>query len=148
VEWSYSKERHRRETVERAAGRMLAVLRELLERSARERPLLIPQDFPLLALNEQQVDLLQERVPELEDAYPLTPLQEGMLFHTLADPGSGAYLEQLVFEIDDLRPEAFEQAWREVVSRHEVLRTSVHWEGLAGTGAGGLAERAVRAGAP
>jgi non-ribosomal peptide synthase protein (TIGR01720 family) len=131
VEWIYSAALHRRETVERYAGRMLDVLRELIERSEVERPVLIPQDFPLLSLSQEQVDLLQERVPELEDAYPLTPLQEGMLFHTLADAGSGAYQEQVAFEIDErVRPDVFEAAWRELVARHAVLRTAVLWEGL------------------
>ena len=114
----------------RYAARMLAVLRELIERSGRERPVLIPQDFPLLSLTQRQVDLVQERVPSVEDAYPLTPLQEGMLFHTLADAESGAYLDQLVFEVEGLRLDVFEAAWRELVSRHAVLRTAVLWEGL------------------
>src|SRR5207237_542312 len=48
----------------------------------------------------------------------------------LADPESGAYFEQLVFEVEDLRPEPFERAWRELMSRHAVLRTAVLWEGL------------------
>src|SRR5437899_2562776 len=109
---------------------MLAVLRELVERSGSERPVLIPQDFPLLSLTQAQVDLVQERVPSVEDAYPLTPLQEGMLFHTLADAGSGAYFDQLVFEVNGLRLDLFERAWRELVTRHAVLRTAVLWDGL------------------
>jgi Condensation domain/Major Facilitator Superfamily len=131
VEWAYSRELHRRETVARHAERMLSVLRELIERSGGERPLLVPQDFPLLSLSQEQVDLLLERVPDLEDAYPLTPLQEGMLFHTLADAGSGAYLDQLTFDLDRSLPlDVFDAAWRELVSRHAVLRTAVLWEGL------------------
>lgn len=30
----------------------------------------------------------------IEDIYPLTPVQEGMLFHTVLEPGSQAYLSQ------------------------------------------------------
>src|SRR5262249_13154547 len=122
VEWAYSTALHRRETVERHAARMLAVLRGLIERSDGARPVLIRQDFPLLSLNQRQVDLVQERVPGVEDAYPLTPLQEGMLFHTLADAESGAYFEQLVFEVEGLRLDVFERAWRELLTRHAVLR--------------------------
>src|SRR5207237_807251 len=110
VEWSYSRELHRRETVARWAERMLEVLRERIGGSAEGRPALIPQDFPLLELSQGQVELLQERVPGLEDAYPLTPLQEGMLFHTLAESDPGAYFEQLVFDVRDLGVERFEQA--------------------------------------
>src|SRR5207245_7235463 len=100
VEWAYSRELHRPETVRRAADRMLDVLRELIERSATARPALVPQDFPLLDLTRAHVDLLLDRVPELEDAYPLTPLQQGMLFHSLDDAGSGAYFDQLTFDLE------------------------------------------------
>ncbi|TMC01083.1 MAG: amino acid adenylation domain-containing protein, partial [Chloroflexi bacterium] len=130
VDWNYSRALHRRETVARVAERMLDALRELVERSATARPALIPEDFPLLALTQEQVELLQDAAPDLEDAYPLTPLQEGMLFHTLAEHEPGAYVEQLVFDVRDLRLDAFQAAWRDLVARHPVLRTAVLWDGL------------------
>lgn len=69
--------------------------------------------------------------PGGHDAYPLSPLQRGMLFNTLADPDSGVDIEQLDFTLEEsLDVPAFERAWRSVVARHAVLRTSVHWEGL------------------
>ena len=36
--------------------------------------------------------------PEIEDIYPLTPLQQGILFHSLADPTAGFYVDQLAVE--------------------------------------------------
>jgi amino acid adenylation domain-containing protein len=67
----------------------------------------------------------------VEDIYPLTPLQEGMLFHTLGAPGSGVYLERLSCELrGDLDPAAFHRAWEEVLARHPVLRTAFLWQGL------------------
>src|SRR5258708_6848625 len=69
-----------------------------------------------------------------------------MLCHTLADEGSGAYQEELVFEAEDLRLDLFERAWRGLVSRHAVLRTAVVWEGLPEPGQGvGWEESLVRA---
>ena len=59
----------------RVAERMLAVMRDLIERSDGARPALIAQDFPLLSMTQEQVDLLQERVPGVEDAYPLTQIR-------------------------------------------------------------------------
>ncbi len=67
----------------------------------------------------------------VEDIYPLTPLQEGMLFHTLGAPGSGVYLERLSCELrGDLDPAAFRRAWEETLARHPVLRTAFLWQGL------------------
>ncbi|WP_447599364.1 amino acid adenylation domain-containing protein [Nitrospira sp. Nam80] len=65
----------------------------------------------------------------IEDIYPLAPMQEGVLFHTLLEPGSGMYLMQDRYWWDGpLDPAAFRQAWQQVVDRHEVLRTSFVWE--------------------
>src|SRR5215510_14695979 len=66
----------------------------------------------------------------IEDIYPLSPLQEGLLFHTLYAPGSGVYFEQLRFSFrGELELEVLEQAWQQVVDRHSILRTAFVWEG-------------------
>ena len=65
------------------------------------------------------------------DIYPLSPSQEGMLFHTLAEPGSGVYVEQYVCTLrGPLREEVFRPVWKRAVERHAVLRTAFLWEGL------------------
>src|SRR3954471_12658682 len=67
----------------------------------------------------------------VEDLYPLSPLQQGMLFHTLYSPGSGAYLEQLAMTlVGPVDPDAFQRAWQRVVDRHPVLRSGFVWEGV------------------
>ncbi|MEW6304922.1 MAG: amino acid adenylation domain-containing protein [Verrucomicrobiota bacterium] len=63
--------------------------------------------------------------------YPLSAMQEGMLYHTLRSPHSGFEIEQLVGHLrETLDVAAFKQAWQQTVQRHDVLRTSFHWEGL------------------
>lgn len=68
----------------------------------------------------------------VEDIYTLTPVQQGLLFHVLADPTSEMYIEQGVStlrgEIDDA---AFERAWGRVLERHTALRTSFLWKDLS-----------------
>ena len=68
----------------------------------------------------------------IENVYELTPLQQGMLFHSLRDTGANLYFEQssmpLLGAID---VEAFRRAWQYVVDRHTVLRSSFHWEGVS-----------------
>jgi len=67
----------------------------------------------------------------IQDIYPLSPMQQGMLFHTLYDPGSGAYVEQRTFLLrGPLDKGAFSRAWQLVVDRHGALRTTFTWEDL------------------
>lgn len=67
----------------------------------------------------------------IEEIYPLTPLQQGMLFHTLQSEHAGPYIEQFVFELHGHVDSAhLRSAWNEVVRRHPALRTAFVWEGL------------------
>ncbi|MBA2525656.1 MAG: non-ribosomal peptide synthetase, partial [Pyrinomonadaceae bacterium] len=67
----------------------------------------------------------------VEDIYPLSPLQEGMLFHTLHAPESGVYFEQLSTVLGgDLEVASFKWAWQQVLDRHPSLRTAFLWERL------------------
>jgi len=68
---------------------------------------------------------------KIEDIYPLSSMQQGMLFHSLYEPGSKVYLIQLMCHISGgMEPAAFHRAWEAVVHRHAILRTAVLWEGL------------------
>lgn len=65
----------------------------------------------------------------IADIYELSPMQQGMLFHTLYAPKSGVYFEQRNCILHGkLNVTAFKQAWQQVVARHPVLRTSFYWE--------------------
>ena len=64
----------------------------------------------------------------IADAYGLTPVQAGILFHAAADPGSDAYLNHLEFEVaGPLDVDAFAAAFGWVIRRHPVLRSGFHW---------------------
>lgn len=64
-------------------------------------------------------------------SYPLSPLQQGMLFHHLYAPQSGVDIEQMVMRLpENLNIPAFEYAWQRIVERHPVLRTGFAWVGL------------------
>jgi amino acid adenylation domain-containing protein len=65
------------------------------------------------------------------DSYPLSPLQEGMLFNALFAPHSGVDITQIICRMHhSLDVPAFERAWNAVVARHAILRTAFRWEGL------------------
>ncbi len=69
--------------------------------------------------------------PVIEDIYVLSPAQKGILFHALLAPGTGVYCEQISFNLEGhLNIRSFDRAWRTVLDRHSVLRTSFLWEGL------------------
>src|SRR5262245_25991393 len=68
----------------------------------------------------------------IEDIYPLAPMQQGILFHTLYAPTSGVYCEQWECLLHGpLQVVALQHAWQRVVQRHPVLRTTFHWENRA-----------------
>lgn len=65
----------------------------------------------------------------IEAVYPLSPMQEGMLFHTLMNPGTGIYLMQNRYYVEgEVDPTVFRQAWTQVIARHAILRTSFVWK--------------------
>ncbi|MBW4556593.1 MAG: non-ribosomal peptide synthetase [Trichormus sp. ATA11-4-KO1] len=67
----------------------------------------------------------------IEDIYPLSPIQHGMLFHRLQAPEMGLYHIQLVYTFSgNLNIAAFIYAWQQVTNRHTILRTSFYWEEL------------------
>jgi amino acid adenylation domain-containing protein len=66
----------------------------------------------------------------IEDAYRLSPLQEGMLFHRLVAHDSGVEIFQVVALLpEELDATALRQAWQRVVDRYSIYRTSFHWQG-------------------
>ncbi|MFD7891849.1 amino acid adenylation domain-containing protein, partial [Streptomyces albidoflavus] len=130
--WLYSADTYREETVRGLAESFAAELAAFAEHCARPGAGgCTPSDFPLVALGQAEVDRIAGDGRTVEDIYPLTPLQSGMLFHALADPGSGAYLEQLTFTLEGVTDvERLATAWRRVLERADALRVSLVWEGV------------------
>ncbi|MBA3755716.1 MAG: AMP-binding protein, partial [Nitrosomonas sp.] len=83
-------------------------------------------------LNAEMIAALSFGNNEIEDIYPLSPTQEGMLFHTLEAPGTGLYVNQMSVAVEGLDAERLAHAWQEMIVRHAVLRTGFLWRaGLA-----------------
>ncbi|HTN88778.1 MAG TPA: amino acid adenylation domain-containing protein [Sorangium sp.] len=134
IAWTYSEGLHRRSTIDRLAQAFLMSLRTLMEHCrAAEAGGRTPSDFPLVQLTQAAVDRLVgvgRAARDVEDAYPLSAMQEGMLFHALRDPTSGVYVEQVAFKIPKaLVVTAFKEALQALLARHAVLRTAFVWEG-------------------
>ncbi|MNB57846.1 Gramicidin S synthase 2 [compost metagenome] len=94
-----------------------------------------PDMLPLVQLNQETLDRIVATVPDgaanVQDIYPLSALQEGMLYHHLSAPAGDPYISQARFVFDSQeRLDAFADALRWVVKRHDILRTSFVWEYL------------------
>ena len=66
---------------------------------------------------------------EIEDIYPLSPLQAGMVYHSVLTNSQQFYVNQIVAQLSgSLRIEAMRKAWQTVIDRHTILRTAFVWE--------------------
>ncbi|MGC1331021.1 amino acid adenylation domain-containing protein, partial [Pseudomonas sp.] len=90
---------------------------------------LTPSDFPLARLTQAQLDNLPVPVAQLEDIYPLSPMQQGILFHSVFTPQAGAYINQLRVDVQGLDLARFRAAWQAALDAHPVLRSGFAWEG-------------------
>ena len=103
--WSFSREAHAESTLRRLADSFLEALAAL-----------------------------SDELNEIEDVYPLTPMQEGMLFDTLREPSS--YVEQWTACLrgtvggSPIRGGELDAALRALAERHPILRTVFAWSGL------------------
>jgi amino acid adenylation domain-containing protein/non-ribosomal peptide synthase protein (TIGR01720 family)/FkbM family methyltransferase len=133
LDLAYSEQLHQRATIMRLADEFLAALRALIAQSgAALSSGYTPFDFPLAQLDQPTLERVIGANWQVEDIYPLVPLQQGMLFHTLYAPESGAYFKQIIFTLrGDLDIPAFQRAWQHLADRHASLRTAFVWEGLA-----------------
>ncbi|MCX6316090.1 MAG: amino acid adenylation domain-containing protein [Bacteroidetes bacterium] len=96
-----------------------------------QRSVLSPSDLIFKKLTISQLDHLQEQAP-VQNIYPLTPMQEGLLFQSLVNEESSAYFEQMTYCWEGkLDKQALIRTMQQLADRHEVLRTSFVHQGMS-----------------
>ncbi|MGH3933701.1 MAG: amino acid adenylation domain-containing protein, partial [Pseudonocardiaceae bacterium] len=132
LSWTYSENVHDEATIAHWAAQMLHALRQIVAHCADPQAGgCTPSDFPLAQLTQHQLDHLVGNGRHVEGLYPLTPLQAGMVFHSLLDTSSADYVAQFPLRLSGVGdPHALGVAWQRVIDRTPLLRTAVVWDGV------------------
>ncbi|TRU46909.1 MAG: amino acid adenylation domain-containing protein [Microcystis aeruginosa Ma_QC_Ch_20071001_S25] len=144
IDWTYSKNIHRQETVENLAQEFVETLRAIITHCLLpESGGYTPTDFPLTKIHQLELDKVLANLAlkselgttnwrNVEDIYPLSPMQEGMLFESLLKPDSGVYFEQMICTFTgNLDVSIFEKAWQQIITKYSIFRTGFLWESLS-----------------
>jgi amino acid adenylation domain-containing protein/non-ribosomal peptide synthase protein (TIGR01720 family) len=130
IDWSFSEARFSEASIRRLADAYRDELLALIEHCCGESVEgTTPSDFPLAGLDQEQLDRLPLAAGEVEDIYPLSPMQQGMLFHSLYEQGGGDYVNQMRLDVEGLEPQRFREAWQAALDAHEILRSGFLWQG-------------------
>ena len=131
LSWSFSREMFSEATVQGLADAYAQELKSLIEHCcASTQQGVTPSDFPLARLSQVQLD--QFALAGADDVYPLSPMQQGMLFHALYEPQAGDYVNQMRVDVEGLDIQRFRAAWQAALDNHDILRTGFIWHGDLG----------------
>ncbi|WP_242903499.1 non-ribosomal peptide synthetase [Actinomadura terrae] len=109
-------------------GRTVAALAERARTSPSTRK---EAELPA-PLPAEELESLRASKPELEDVLPLSPLQEGLLFHALYGDANDDYTMQFVVDLEgELDAPALKNAAESLLKRHTSLRAGFAYEGLS-----------------
>ena len=128
--WTYNQTLHPAKDISELAAEFMTALKELIAHC--QSPLAggrTPSDFPLARLEQPALDDLFKQHRDIEDLYPLSPIQT--LFYS-ANPGNAlsAFDQWRCTLRGELDVAAFQRAWQETLRRHSILRSTIHGEGL------------------
>ena len=100
--WSYSTNHYYGQTIEEIAHSFLDKLKQLIKHCCQDSVFWVTLLLILnwFQLQQKDLDLAFGSIPGLEDIYPLSPMQSGLMFRTLYAPESDAYFVQTIFEFE------------------------------------------------
>ncbi|MGB8194022.1 MAG: amino acid adenylation domain-containing protein [Chitinophagaceae bacterium] len=121
---SYSEQQYNATTIEKLVNSYRQELEKLIEWLAKEeKHYLTPVDLTYKGLTVEELAEL-DRKGDIENAYELSPLQGGLYYHWLMEPGSGAYYIQTSCRVSgNIDVALLQSSYEKLVLRHAVLRT-------------------------
>jgi amino acid adenylation domain-containing protein/non-ribosomal peptide synthase protein (TIGR01720 family) len=130
MSWGFSREMFDSATVQQLVDQYAVELKALIDHCVNlAEPQATPSDFPLARITQSQLDHLPLPAGQLDDVYPLSPMQQGLLFHTLYEQAAGEYVNQLRVDVQGLDAERFRAAWQATVAAQDILRSGFVWQG-------------------
>jgi amino acid adenylation domain-containing protein/thioester reductase-like protein/non-ribosomal peptide synthase protein (TIGR01720 family) len=132
IAWGYSTNHFQSNTIESIAQNFLSRLRQLIVHCQDPKHFgYTPADFPSANLSQHEIDKNFGHIRDIEDVYPLSPMQFGILFHHLYAPESNNYFVQTLFKIKGLiNKDALQHASTQLVAHNPILRTGFIYDGL------------------
>ncbi|WP_454843557.1 non-ribosomal peptide synthase/polyketide synthase [Pseudomonas gorinensis] len=130
LQWGFSREMFQASTLQGLADDYQRELLALIEHCVDpQHGAFTPADVSLARLTQRQLDDLALPSRDVQDLYPLSPMQQGMLFHSLYQQDQDAiYVSQLRANLHGLDVPRFKRAWEQVLARHDMLRTGFIWQ--------------------
>ena len=131
VKITYNNQRVRQRTIERIRAGLKQALTTVAEHSGnQDSGGYTPSDFNYVALSQAQVDRMTHNIPALTDVFPLSPMQQEMLFYAWLKPAYGAFHTQTVLHCRGHIPiEALNAAWNAVIAEQPILRSCIIQQG-------------------
>ncbi|MCT2347609.1 condensation domain-containing protein, partial [Niallia taxi] len=137
INFSYNSEKYHEHTMNNLASAFKHQLLSIIDHCmSLQRPETTPSDYTDSAMTFDELEVIKNKYEiqkknKIEDIYPLTPMQNGMLFHSLLDRESVTYFEQKSFTtMGEMDVELLEKSFFKVIERYEILRTMIAYENM------------------
>lgn len=132
---AYSGARYAQDTMQSLANSFIQHLNHIVQHCLQLQRCWRVDEYPLLKLSQEEFNTAVATLDDLdsvEDIYPQSSLQSGMLYHSGNDQDGSAYIDQLYCEfMSPVDEPMFIQAWQHLVDSHSIFRTQFVSDGLS-----------------
>ncbi|WP_108867379.1 non-ribosomal peptide synthetase [Aquimarina aquimarini] len=134
LRWSYDSKRYKAITIQQLATQFNTYLEEIVSHCKTQKTVVKTVSDYMLPATITQKELeafkqLPSHSAEIVDIAILSPLQEGILFHSIFDDTPGAYVVQFSFDfVNGIDIPLFKESWEKLFKKHAILRTTIHAE--------------------